>query len=76
MTNEEKARELAHFILYDKSYESMDRNIYDKCIEMAKWKEKQTIEKACEWLEPIFKDLVGYNCGGDLINAFKKVMME
>ena len=32
------------------------------------------IEKACEYLEPVFEDLVGYNCGGDLTNDFKNYM--
>lgn len=41
MTNEQKAKELAHFILYDKSFESIDRNTYDKCMEMAEWKDEQ-----------------------------------
>lgn len=45
MTNEEKAKQLAHFVLYDNSYESMDRNTYDKCMEMAKWKDKQAKEQ-------------------------------
>lgn len=34
------------------------------------------IDKACEWLEPVLKDLVDYNCAGDLIRDFKKVMEE
>lgn len=41
MTNEEKSKELAHFVLYDNSYESIDRNTYDKCMEMAEWKDEQ-----------------------------------
>ena len=37
---------------------------------------KDFLEKAIEWLEPVFKDLAGYNCGGDLINVFKQAMKE
>lgn len=43
-------------------------------IEGAVWGDKTMIEKACEWLEPVFKDLAGYNCAGDLIEDFKKAM--
>ena len=32
------------------------------------------IEKACEWMESVLKDLVGYNCAGDLIKDFKQAM--
>lgn len=34
------------------------------------------VDKACEWLDPVFKDLAGYDCGGDLIKDFKKAMEE
>lgn len=51
------------------------------CQDMAEWKryqfakEKQAlIDKACEWMEPVLKDLDGYNCAGDLIRDFKKAM--
>lgn len=46
----------------------------DCCIKAVEKKEEQMIEKAVEWLEPVFKDLAGYNCGGDLIEDFKKAM--
>ena len=32
------------------------------------------IDKACEWMKPVLKDLAGYNCAGDLIRDFKKAM--
>lgn len=32
------------------------------------------IEKACEWMESVLKDLVDYNCAGDLIKDFKQAM--
>lgn len=38
------------------------------------YQKSKLIEKACEWLEPIFKDLAGYNCGGVLIEDFKQAM--
>ena len=32
------------------------------------------IEKACEWLAPVFKDLAGYYSGAELLDDFKKAM--
>ena len=32
------------------------------------------IEKAAEWLEPVFKNYAGYHCGGELLENFKKAM--
>lgn len=32
------------------------------------------IEKACEWLAPVFKDLAGYYSGSELLDDFKKAM--
>ena len=29
------------------------------------------IEKACEWLGPVFKDLAGYYSGAELLDDFK-----
>lgn len=34
------------------------------------------LEKAERWLEPTFKSIAGYNCGGDLINDFKKYIQD
>jgi len=34
------------------------------------------LEKAERWLEPTFKSIAGYNCGGDLINDFKNYMQD
>jgi hypothetical protein len=40
------------------------------------WGRKRMIEEACEWLEPIFKNYAGYNCGMDLVKDFRKAMEE
>lgn len=34
------------------------------------------LEKAERWLEPTFKSIAGYNCGGDLMNDFKNYMQD
>ena len=34
------------------------------------------MEKAEKWLEPTFKNIAGYNCGGDLMNNFKNYMQD
>ena len=75
-TNEEKTLELM-------PTKSGYYEITDALLKMAEWKDEQLeaekqalINKACEWLEPVLKDLAGYYCGGDLIRDFKKVMEE
>lgn len=42
--------------------------------EGAKFERKRIIEKACEWLAPVFKDLAGYYSGGELLDDFKRSM--
>lgn len=79
MTNEEKAKELA--IKYCKEIDPYGKEVYNigceiACCEMAEWKEQQMIDKACEWLEPIFKSLVGCNDSVELIEDFKSIMEE
>ena len=32
------------------------------------------IEKACEWLEPVFKELAGYYSGAELLDDFKNYL--
>lgn len=49
MTNEEKAKEIASKEIIGLGPDYYDV-AYDSAMEMAKWKEKQLIEKACEWL--------------------------
>lgn len=68
MTNEEKIEKMLKFF-------HGSRTLKDLLLEMAEWKEQQMIDKAAEWLEPIFKNLAGYNCGGDLINDFRRAML-
>ena len=38
--------------------------------------EKRLIDKACEWLEPVFKNFAGYYCGSDMVDDFRKAMEE
>lgn len=88
--NEEKAREIAinnrqnYFegdIGWGANTLTSECECYDSAMTMAELKDEQLevekqalIDKACEWLEPVLKDLAGYNCAGDLINDFKKAM--
>lgn len=54
MTNEKKALQLAglnEISEEERYYQSSKCEIYDKCLEMAAWKEQQMIEKACDWLK-------------------------
>ena len=74
MTNEEKARELAARFGFLDDCIGDEKERFKTAMEMAAWKEQQMIEKACEWLEPVFKDIAGYYYGGELIEEFKKAM--
>lgn len=78
MTNEEKAKELAKIFFPDILNVFARENLEQKkaffaCMEMAEWKEKQIIEKVCEWLKDNEYDL---KCSGysieDMIDFFKK----
>ena len=70
MTNEEKTKALVDELGI--IYTDCERaTIKELLMEMAEWKEEQfakekqaLIDKACEWVTPYFKDLVGYNCSG------------
>ena len=37
---------------------------------------KELLSDACEWLEPVFKNYAGYNCGMDLVKDFRKAMED
>ena len=54
-------------VAYGRGYKTAYIECYDQSMQ-------DFLDKAVEWLEPVFKDLAGYNCGGDLINSFKKAM--
>lgn len=54
---------------WNEEYREVYSQGYDKAMQ-------DFLEKACEWLEPTFKNLAGYNCGGDLINDFKNYMQN
>ena len=88
MTNKEKAYEIARFNreFYGEggaSHKYSEEECYDSAMDMAKWKDEQfakekqaLIDKACEWVTPYFKDLVGYNCSGELIKDFEKALKK
>lgn len=66
------------YILFDNpytvDYRKLNKRRYDEEVEYTRT--DAFIEKACEWMEQVLKDLVGYNCAGDLIRDFKKLMEE
>ena len=35
---------------------------------------KDMLKKACEYLEPVFKNYAGYNCGADVLALFENAM--
>lgn len=87
MTNEQKAEELRKTALPNPLPDGYGMwlsagDVDWVLIKMAKWKEQQIIEKACEWLENNVDGYMVIDEGGDgfmhfsLINDFKKAMEE
>jgi len=88
MTNKEKADQLVKLThSYEEGlvYIHTDRVLYENLMEMAEWKERQMIEKACRWLDDnITNDPTrGLNTKygrsithGELLQEFKKAMEE
>lgn len=82
MTNEEKAREVAtkHLSLFGVPI----KECVDAALEMAEWKKRQIIKKACEWLKENIHDYYTTGDGGDefegwfddMFEDFKKAMEE
>jgi hypothetical protein len=73
MTQEDKALEIGKQWYFD----TMNPNeaAYKASIQMAKWKEQQMIEKACEWLIQQ-EEMIGISFENDFIERFKKAMEE
>ena len=92
MTNEEKSKEIAQNnrinyyegdIGWGDRIKSSEEECYVSAMEMAEWKDEQfakekqaLIDKACEWVTPYFKNLVGYYCSGELIKDFEKALKK
>lgn len=87
MTNKEKANELARGCFSKRTVDSSVNKleqliIKDACLKAIEWKEKQMLDKACEWLKENIYNRV-YKCGDDLgfptaqfIEDFRKAMEE
>ena len=58
-------------------FDTMNPNeaAYKASIQMAKWKEQQMIDKACEWLIQQ-GEMIGISFENDFIERFKKAMEE
>lgn len=80
MTDEEKAKEIGRKWYYDGANDVA----YRSALQMAKWKDKQMIEKAAKWLDSIMyyvskedKRLVcDFTDFDGLVNDFKKAMED
>jgi hypothetical protein len=51
---------------------------YNSAMEMAEWKDKQMIEKTCEWLKKNLQNYIedGWTSEKDFIEEFRKAMKE
>ena len=70
MTDKEKAKQIAEESQILSDFPHDYHSVEYGAIEMAKWKEQQVIEKACEWLEHNF------NMPNDFRKHFIKAMEE
>lgn len=73
---EKKVRELGYGKdpLYRNEYSAND--VFEAAVECYDQAMQDFLEKSERWLEPTFKNLAGYNCGGDLINDFINYMKD
>lgn len=80
MTNEEKALSIARLKKISESdkYENPFKlEIYERCLEMAQWKQQQMIEKSVEWLNAHLPfGEVDFNLRNTIIEDFKQSMEE
>ena len=79
MKNEEKAKDMTKCIWYPQKL--TEDYIQKMLIEMAEWKEKKLIDKACEWLkDTLMSDEGGFpitsNGVKEFIKDFKQAMEE
>ena len=70
---EEYSKTHGHSIIEEVAYGRGYKTAYIECYDQAM---QDFLEKAERWLEPTFKSIAGYNCGGDLINDFKNYMQD
>ena len=73
---EQKIKELGYFKDPLNRAEYTANEVFDACVECYDQALKYFFEKAERWLEPTFKNIAGYNCGGDLMNNFKNYMQD
>ena len=81
MTNEEKAEELRKTALPNPLPDGYGMwlsagDVDEVLIKMAKWKESQMIEKACEWLDDAIQGGVHPQSTISFVKQFKKAMEE
>lgn len=77
MTTEERAREISEsFYRPETGYDNEE--LYMSAMAMAEWKDKQMIEKACEWLKKNLQNYIedDWTSEKDFIEEFRKAMKE
>lgn len=70
---EEYSKTHGHSIIEEVAYGRGYKTAYIECYDQAM---QDFLEKAERWLEPTFKNLAGYNSGGDLMNDFINYMQN
>lgn len=77
MTDKEKADEISeHYATSHYFPNDEELAAYNAAIQMAEWKDKQMIEKSCEWLKKNLQNYIedDWTSEKDFIEQFKKAM--
>ena len=79
MTDKEKADEISeHYATSHYFPNDEELAAYSAAMQMAKWKEQQMIEKACEWLKKNLQNYIedDWTSEKDFIEEFRKAVKE
>ena len=75
MTRKEEREQAAWNYINSKNVKSENEQLaFGDFINGAEWSDKTMLNRVCEYLKPVLKDLAGYNCGADLIKDLRKAM--
>lgn len=77
----EKAYELGQMCFPDEhniwARENLEAQMVEwACKQMLEWGNRTMIDKACEWLESMLKDTLGYYAAAEFADTFRKAMEE
>lgn len=72
--SEERVQHAMSFEGKDIESDELRETIRLAILEGSIWADKTMLDRACEYLEPVFKNLAGYYEGAALVDGFRKAM--